>query len=141
MTQDYTPYVQKSFRSMVRDILTDVAENGFTDDSHLYITFQTNRPDVEMPDFVRAKYPTQMTVVLQHQYENLVVEPDYFSVDLSFGGVLSHLKIPYISLTQIADPSVQFGLSLVPIEASVKRPASPAQNADVIDLASLRKSS
>ena len=82
MTQDYKPYLQKAFRSVVRDILSDVSKNGLSGDSHYFITFQTNRDDVVIPDFVRAKYPEEISIILQNQFSNLIVADNYFSVDL-----------------------------------------------------------
>ncbi|MDD3668987.1 MAG: ClpXP protease specificity-enhancing factor SspB [Alphaproteobacteria bacterium] len=129
---DYAPYLQKAFRQAVRDILADAARDGLAGDSHFLITFQTDRDDVRMPAFVRAKYPSEISIVLQNQFSNLSAGPESFSVDVSFGGVSSHLVVPYAAITAFADPSTQFGLMLTP-----ERPAAP--KAQVIDLAKHRK--
>lgn len=136
MTLDYTPFLQRGLRSIVRDILTDAATNGLTDDSHFFITFKTDFPGVEIPTFVKSKYPSEMSIVLQHQFENLIVNETAFSVDLSFGGVYSTLTIPFTALVQFADPSAQFGLNLVP---EMPTQTQPEQSADVIELSALRK--
>ncbi len=138
---DYAPYLQKAFRTVVHDILVDVAKHGVQGETHYFITFQTNRSDVTLPDFVRQKYPEEMSIVLQHQFANLIVHPDSFRVDLSFGGVPSTLRIPFVALTQFVDPSVQFGLTLQPVppveETAVE--SDDGAGAEIIDLAALRR--
>ena len=145
MAQDYKPFIQKALRTAVREILTDVAHNGLRGDSHYFITFQTNRDDVKIPDFVRAKYPEEISIILQNQFSNLVVGTDSFSVDLAFGGVACTLTVPYTAIKVFADPSVQFLLSFDPIEptSSASETASSSQTApadsEIIDLTSLRR--
>ena len=136
MTKYYTAFLQQGFRYIVRDILKDVASNGLSDESHFFITFQTDFPGVQVPAFLKEKYPTQMSIILQHQFENLIVSDTSFSVDLAFGGTYYTLTIPFAALVQFADPSVQFGLSLIPEK---KEHAQSGQTADVIDLSALRK--
>ncbi len=136
---DYNPYLQKAFRTVVHDILADVATDGIQGDSHYFITFQTNRPDVIIPDFVRAKYPTEMSIVLQHQFENLTVDPDAFNVELSFGGRPSTLTVPFTAITQFVDPAVQFGLNLTPVMPTKPETSDTDHCAQIIDLAALRK--
>ena len=110
MSAKYTPFVQKAFKIIVHDVLAKVAEEGLTGGSHFYISFKTTDKDVVLPDFVRAKYPEQITIVLQHQFENLAVFDTFFSVDIFFGGVLSSLKVPFDSLLMFTDPSQDFVL-------------------------------
>lgn len=132
---DYNPYVQQAFRFLVRNVLADTARNGLSGDSYFFISFETDRDDVELPPYVRAKYPKQISIILQHQFENLVAGEDAFRVDLAFGGVPATIKVPYTALTQFADPSADFGLTFTPV-----RPDSqmPAEKAEVIDLQALR---
>lgn len=136
---DYKPYLQKAFRQVVHDILSDVAKNGLTDNSHYFITFQTNRDDVELPDFVRAKYPTEISIILQNQFSNLIVYDDCFMVDLAFGGVDSTLKIPFSALKVFADPSIQFMLSFEPESAKIPEKKPNISDDDIIDLTALRQ--
>lgn len=142
MTQDYKPFLQKALRGAIRDILTDVAQNGLSGNSHYFITLQTNRDDVKIPDFVRAKYPEEISIILQNQFSNLIVQNDSFSVDLAFGGVLSTLTIPYTAIKVFADPSAQFMLSFEPEEPlkqeAIKPVAEKKQPAEIIDLTTLR---
>lgn len=135
MPINYTPYVQNAFRGLVRAVLTDVAKNGMPDGSHFFISFQTDRPDVGMPGFVRAKYPTQMSIILQHQFEDLVAGDKAFGVTLTFGGVASRLEIPYDALISFSDPETDFGFAFEPEAPAIM----PTTTAEVIDLATLRK--
>lgn len=141
MTKEYKPFLQKAFRGVVRDILADVAQNGLSGESHYFITFQTNREDVIIPDFVRAKYPEEISIILQNQFSNLNAGIDSFSVDLAFGGVMSTLVVPYAALKVFADPAAQFMLSFEPEESLKKKEAvsrEKADPADIIDLTRLR---
>ena len=137
MSKNYKPFLQKAFRSVVQEILYDVAKNGLEGESHYFITFQTNRDDVVIPDFVRAKYPQEISIILQNQFSNLIVGNDSFSVDLAFGGVTSTITIPYTALKVFADPSVQFALSFEPTEPVHKK--EETYSAEIIDLTNLRR--
>lgn len=117
---DYNYYLQKAFRQTVHDILADVEKNGIETGCAYYLTFETNRNDVVLPDFVRAKYPTEITLVLENQFENLSVTDSKIEVDLAFGGVYTTIQIPFIALKQFADPNHQFGLQLKPEQAKIK---------------------
>ncbi len=132
----YKPFLQKAYRQVIRDVLADVAQKGLTGDSHYFITFQTNRDDVVIPDFVRVKYPEEISIVLQNQFENLTVNADAFSVDLSFGGVMSTLIVPWTAVKIFADPAAQFMLSFEPDVAAAEPEVVPAD--DIIDLTKLR---
>jgi len=132
--KDYTPFIQNAFRMAVHDILADVAKNGLTDEAYYMITFET--PSATIPDFMRPQYPKEMTIILQNQFDNLVVEKDKFSVDLSFGGVASTVVVPFNALKAFVDPNAQFGFNFVP-QVPVAKETEHA--AEVIDLASRRK--
>lgn len=111
---NYDKYMQKALRTVVREILEDISQNGINGRNYYYITFQTNRSDVIMPDFVRARYSEEITIVLQHQFDNLYVDAEKFQVDLAFGGVSTTLVVPFIALKKFVDPSADFGLTLTP---------------------------
>ena len=140
MAINYNSYVQRAMRTMIRDILSDAVDNGLQGESHFFITFQTDREDVKIPPFVRVKYPNQMSIVLQHQFENLNAGLDGFSVELAFGGVPATIFVPYTAIIQFADPSCEFGLVLEPIKND-QPTIKPQQqtHAEVIDLEALRK--
>jgi hypothetical protein len=122
---DYGRLVERALRQVVRDALEVVATQGLPGRHHLYITFRTDHPGVSLADGVRARYPTEMTIVLQHEFWGLEVEDDRFSVLLKFGGVPQRLEIPFEALSVFADPSVEFGLQFGAAAASaVQRDAA-----------------
>lgn len=133
--KDYAPFLQKALKGIVKEILTNVAQNGLTDESYYMISFQT--PKSKIPDFVRTKYPTEMTIILQNQFEDLQVNDTDFSVVLGFGGVPCEINVPFDAIINFADPSQKFGLTLTP--TPISEPQKEKQEAEVIDLASLRK--
>ncbi len=106
----YNTLVENGLRSVVREALRRVAEEGWPGTHHAYITFKTAAPGVEVPDFLHTRYPDELTIVLQHQFWGLEVEDDSFSVTLSFNKVGQRIVVPFAALTSYADPSVKFGL-------------------------------
>jgi hypothetical protein len=105
----YEKLAQDALRGVIRSALERAASpSGIPGAHHFYITFKTRGPGVSVPPDVVAKYPDEMTVVLQHQYWDLAVEPDMFSVMLKFGGMPKVLNVPYTAVTRFYDPSVQF---------------------------------
>jgi len=115
MTDDRYPYdewVNLALQGVLRRALMTLATQGFTGDHHLFISFDTSHPDVRMPGFLRAQYPDEITIVLQHQFEDLQVEDDFFQVSLSFNGQKHRLNVPFSAVRSFADPSVHFGLQI-----------------------------
>jgi hypothetical protein len=106
----YDILVQKALREMVRGVLTETVKNGLPGDHHFFITFDTTAEGVQLSSRLRAQYPEEMTIVLQHQYRGLKVSDDAFEVGLSFGGVPERLVVPLEAIKVFADPSVQFTL-------------------------------
>lgn len=108
----YSHWTEEALRSVVRDALSHAAEHGLPGDHHFYLTFRTAHPGVAMPGHLRARYPQEMTIVLQHKFWDLAVDKaaSAFSVRLSFGGVAALLSVPFAALTAFADPHVRFGL-------------------------------
>lgn len=104
---DYSQYIQDALLQMVRSILEKVEKEGLQGEHAFYITFKTGARGVEVPDFLKAAYPDEVTVVLQHQFENLRVAEDFFKVDLSFSGTYYSLIIPFDAILSFADPSEQ----------------------------------
>lgn len=105
----YEKLAQDALRGVIRAALERAASpSGIPGAHHFYITFKTRGPGVSVPPDVIAKYPDEMTVVLQHQYWDLAVEHDLFSVMLKFGGMPKVLTVPYTAVTRFYDPSVQF---------------------------------
>jgi len=108
----YDKWVEEALRDVIRRALRQAATLGLPGDHHFFITFQTEDSGVEMPTSLRAEHGAEMTIVLQHQFENLIVEPDHFALTLSFSGRPTRLVIPFSAVTSFADPSVNFGLQL-----------------------------
>jgi hypothetical protein len=107
----YDILVQEALRGMVRDVLTETAKNkAMTGEHHFFITFDTTAEGVRLSPRLRAQYPEEMTVVLQHQFWDLKVTDVAFEVGLSFGGVAERLTVPLEAIKVFADPSVQFTL-------------------------------
>jgi uncharacterized protein len=107
---DYSQLVERALRRVVHDALEVVALQGLPGRHHLYITFRTDHPGVVLDDSLRARYPAEMTVVLQHEFWGLEVAPDRFGVTLSFGGQPQRVEVPFAAIRVFADPSVEFGL-------------------------------
>ena len=109
-TLDYQTMTHNAMMSIVRDALQSVAKDGLPGEHHFYITFAPQHPGVDMPDDLRARQGDEMTIVLQHQFENLSVSDLGFQVDLAFDGVAQTLRIPFATVLAFFDPSVEFGL-------------------------------
>jgi len=120
---DYAAILQDALRDAVRRVLEQVTEHGLPGEHHFYIGFRTDFPGVEVPRFLREQYPEETTIILQHQFWDLEVTPEWFSVLLSFGGARQRLTVPFAALTAFADPSADFGLRFG--EAAVEEPAVP----------------
>ena len=112
----YDILAQEALRGVVRTVLADAAEKGLPGEHHFKITFATKAPGVRLSERMRAQYPEAMTVVLQHQFWDLVVGDDAFEVGLSFGGVPERLVVPFAAITAFFDPAVQFGFQFETIE-------------------------
>lgn len=108
----YEQMVERALRSVVIEALGQVAEHGLPGTHHLYITFATDYPGVDLPDHLHEKFPEEMTIVLQHQFWDLILKDDLFMVTLSFNDIQERLIIPYLAIKAFADPSVNFGLQL-----------------------------
>lgn len=106
----YDLMVEKALRSVVREALEQAARTGLTGNHHFYVTFRTDFPGVEMPDYLREKYTHDITIVLEHKFWDLEVSETGFSVTLSFNKVPEHLRVPFDALLSFADPSVNFVL-------------------------------
>lgn len=106
----YESLVERALRGVLREALILTRDSGLPGQHHFYITFRTGHPGVRMPERLKALHPEDMTIVLQHQFWNLTVEPDWFSVELAFGGKREALMVPFEAVTAFADPYAKFGL-------------------------------
>ncbi|PJF10478.1 SspB family protein [Pseudorhodobacter sp. MZDSW-24AT] len=107
---DYGNLMHRAMRSLIQSVLEDVGKNGLPGAHHFFITFDTTHPDVEMADWLKARYPAEMTIVIQHWFENLVVDEDGFTITLNFGNQPEPMVIPFDAVRTFVDPSVEFGL-------------------------------
>ena len=158
MAQDlfqYDKMVERALRGVVRDALTRASREGLRSAHHFYIGFDTRMPGIVIPESLRARYPEEMTIVLQHQFWDLEIGEDSFSVTLSFDKQLERLTIPLAAVRGFADPSVNFALEFaapegqpvksaavpVPLEAPPKPADKPAEklSGEVVTLDSFRK--
>jgi hypothetical protein len=113
MTVDYIRYdilTQDAMRSVVQTVLADAAAKGLPGEHHFFISFDTRAEGVVLSPRLKAQYPKEMTIVLQHQFWDLAVTNDRFEVGLSFSGIPERLVVPFRAITGFADPSVQFVL-------------------------------
>ena len=109
---EYQKILNKNMLNVFKDILFDIKKNGLKNNNHLYITFITNHKNVELPNWLKKKYPEEMTIIIQYEYYNLQINKNNFSISLSFNDIKINIKIDYNSIISFADPSENFGLIL-----------------------------
>lgn len=150
---DYGNLMHRAMRGLIRDVLLDVQSNGLPGQHHFFITFDTMHPDVEIADWLSDRYPDEMTIVMQHWYDNLEVAEDGFSVTLNFGDNPEPLYIPFDAIRTFVDPSVEFGLTFktqedtgdddddeeAPMDEDVPHEDEKPREADIVSLDSFRK--
>ncbi|HXJ00165.1 MAG TPA: ClpXP protease specificity-enhancing factor SspB [Micropepsaceae bacterium] len=127
MAKDFIGYealTDRALRGVVKEALKRVQKQGLVGSHHFYLTFKTHDPGVEIPDFLKERYPDEMTIVLQNQFSGLHVTEDGFEVTLGFQKLPATLTVPFAALTGFVDPSVQFGLQF--------KNATAAQNPNVV---------
>jgi hypothetical protein len=120
----YDVLARDALRGVLRRVLTDAAEHGLPGEHHFFITFLSTAEGVKLSPRLLAQYPEEMTVILQHQFWDLVVTEDRFEVGLSFGGIPERLVVPFNSIKSFFDPSVQFGLQFEAADAASETPAA-----------------
>jgi uncharacterized protein len=130
----YDVLARDALRGVLRRVLSDAAEHGLPGEHHFFITFLSTAEGVKLSPRLLAQYPQEMTVILQHQFWDLVVTEERFEVGLSFGGIPERLVVPFNAIKSFFDPSVQFGLQFEPSEAPAEMPeanlpATPAPSA------------
>jgi hypothetical protein len=139
MTEDATPesllpyerWTENALRVVVLDALEHAARDGLPGEHHFYISFRTDFPGVSIPAHLKARYPTEITIVLQHRFWDLKVDraKPGFSVGLSFGGVPAQLVVPLAAMTAFHDPHVRFGLRFEPEATETAAPEPEAEAA------------
>ena len=109
-TLDYGSLMHHAMRGLIFNVLEQVRDHGLPGNHHFFITFDTTHPDVQFADWLKDRYPAEMTVVIQHWFDNLVVREDGFSITLNFGDQPEPIAIPFDAIQTFVDPSVEFGL-------------------------------
>jgi uncharacterized protein len=151
----YDKMVERALRGVIREALARVAQEGLKSAHHFYIGFATQAPGVTIPARLAERYPEEMTIVLQHQFWDLDVGDEAFSVLLSFDKQAERLTIPFVAIRSFADPSVEFALAFaepapppsneatqLPAVVAAAKPetdAPPKEGAEVVTLDSFRK--
>ena len=148
----YDEWMEAAMRQVVARAVAYAAANGLPGEHHFYLTFRTDHPGVVIPPRLRAQYPQEMTIVLQHQFWDLKMDDEagLISVGLSFGGVPASLVIPLGAVTGFADPHVRFGLRFRPVPAArrrrgtgtrdrTRRRTKPAEQPQVVSLDAFRR--
>lgn len=120
----YDVLARDALRSVLRRVLSDAAAQGLPGEHHFFITFLSQAEGVKLSPRLLAQYPEEMTIILQHQFWDLVVTEDRFEVGLSFGGIPERLTVPFNAIKSFFDPSVQFGLTFEPSEGDAEAPAA-----------------
>ncbi|MEM8659187.1 MAG: ClpXP protease specificity-enhancing factor SspB [Pseudomonadota bacterium] len=158
----YGRLMHAALRGLMAEVLSDVAAHGLPGEHHFFITFSTDHPGVDIPDYLRERHPDEMTIILQEWFDNLTVAGDRFAVTLNFGDVPEPLVIPFDAIKTFVDPSVEFGLRfdssaeedaedeglpmaleedpLSPGAADEDPPEDPGPGGDVVSLDRFRKS-
>ncbi len=153
-TIDYGNLMHRAMRGLIQEVLSDVQAHGLPGAHHFFVTFDTMHPDVEIADWLSDRYPEEMTVVMQHWFDNLEVSDEGFSVTLNFGETPEPLYIPFDAIKTFVDPSVEFGLRFETQEdeeepdddnrsiddmLNVAEPEPEQHDAEVVSLDSFRK--
>ncbi len=110
MSIDYGNLMHRAMRGLIETVLAGVEKNGLPGNHHFFITFDTRHPDARLADWLRDRYPDDMTIVMQHWFEGLKVDHDGFAVTLNFGEQPEPLYVPFDAIRTFVDPSVEFGL-------------------------------
>jgi uncharacterized protein len=127
----YDVLARDALRGVLRHVLADAAERGLPGDHHFFITFVSTAEGVKLSPRLLAQYPEEMTVILQHQFWDLVVTEDRFEVGLSFSNIPERLVIPFSAIKSFFDPSVQFGLQFETTDATPAEEGQEAASAPV----------
>ena len=107
---DYGNLMHEAMRGLIRKVLSDVAEHGLPGAHHFFISFDTGHPEVEIADWLADRFPEDMTIVIQHWFDELRVDEDGFAITLNFGNNPERMYVPYDAIRTFVDPSVEFGL-------------------------------
>jgi hypothetical protein len=150
---DYGNLMHRAMRGLIIEVLSAVADEGLPGNHHFFITFDTRHPQARLADWLRDRYPDDMTIVMQHWFTDLKVDPDGFAITLNFGDQPEPLYIPFDAIRTFVDPSVEFGLRFethdseeddeddegAPMEEDATPEEPPRKDAEVVSLDKFRK--
>ena len=148
---DYGNLMHRAMRGLIIEVLTDVQAQGLPGTHHFFITFDTRHPDAKLADWLRDRYPQEMTIVMQHWFDGLAVDPQGFAITLNFGDAPEPLYIPFDAIRTFVDPDVEFGLRFetqaedadedddAPMDIDVEPEAAERHDAEVVSLDKWRK--
>jgi hypothetical protein len=145
---DYTKKMETAMRTLIPDLLSEVEESGLPGNHHFFITYDPRYPGSEISDWLLEKYPEEMTIIIQHWFEELKVSNEYFEITLNFGDSPERLKIIFESIISFVDPSVEFGLKFeknkntnsdIDEEIPHEEQSGEESNPKIINLDSFRK--
>jgi hypothetical protein len=146
---DYGNLMHRAMRGLIQTVLQDVADHGLPGNHHFFITFDTRHPDVAIAQWLRERYPEEMTIVIQHWYAGLEVTEAGFSITLNFNNAPEPLVVPFDAVRTFVDPSVEFGLRFETqsdseadddeAEPEDEPPEHPPHQAEVVRLDRFRK--
>ena len=138
MYLNYEAFINDAMYNVIRKALYTILKEGLKDEHHFFISFVTFHPMVQLPERLRAKYPEEMTIVLEYELENFEVFHDYFSITLSFDGISTTLVVPIKAITSFFDPKANFKLILKVDETEFKAEKPILQTENIISLDSFR---
>ena len=150
-TIDYGTLMHKAMRTLIFDVLKDVEQSGLPGEHHFFITFDTTVKGVEISEWLRQRYPEEMTIVIQHWFDGLNVKEEGFDITINFGDKPESLVVPFLAILTFVDPSVEFGLRFEQNEddeqpkfsemekANDQEKKSSKKKGDVVSLDSFRK--
>lgn len=146
-TIEYGILMHRAMRGLIQDVLEDVRDNGLPGAHHFFITFDTNHPETALADWLKERYPNEMTIVIQHWYDDLNVSDQGFGITLNFGDAPENLYVPYDAIQTFVDPSVEFGLRFETQEIEYTEEEDedgsdiekPRPDAEIVSLDSFRK--
>ena len=152
---DYGNLMHRAMRGLIIEVLSAVADEGLPGNHHFFITFDTRHPQARLADWLRDRYPEDMTIVMQHWFDDMKVDPEGFAITLNFGDQPEPLYIPFDAIRTFVDPSVEFGLRFethesdteeedeedegAPMEEDAMPEEPPRKDAEVVSLDKFRK--
>ncbi len=139
MKINYSKILQNNMKNVLKDVLYEIEKNGLQDNHHLYITFNTKNKNIFLENWIKKKFPQEMTIVIQYEYWDLKVLNNKFEIYLSFNNKKTKLSIPFDSVISFADPYANFGLKLDFKNSKIKKEKNNKNKDNIIDFNKFKK--